>query len=79
MDYKWFYLGLALGIDYNTLKKLEQDNKLDMKTSLRTMLLMWLQNVIDSSIVWPTLAAALDSPLVQEQLLAEEIRKDHCP
>ena len=77
VDYKWFYLGLALGVDYNTLEKLEREHKLDMRTSLGTMLQIWLQNCIDYRLVWPTLASALDSPLVQEHLLAEQIRKEH--
>lgn len=75
VEYKWFFLGLALGIDYSTLEKLEREYRLDMKSGMRTMLQIWLQNIADCRLVWPTLASALDSSLVQEQVLAESIRK----
>lgn len=77
LEHKWFYLGLALGVDHSTLEKLEHEHKLDLRSSMRSMLQIWLQNISDCRLVWPALVAALDSTLVQEHLLAEKIRKEH--
>ena len=66
---KWYFIGLKLGIDAETLETIEQ-NKVEIDDRFRTMLTTWLRTVR------PTLGAlaeALKSPTVGYEQLVETI------
>ena len=67
---KWFDLGLALGLNYNALKKIETEQRDNIDKCLREMLAIWLQQKVgDPS--WSRLKSALES--IEEKELADEI------
>ena len=78
--FSWFHLGLALGLDYRTLKVI-QNKCSDDNECLRDTLAAWLrqkdkvpQQGLPS---WRSLTRALAHPLVDQRGLAEEIARKH--
>jgi len=77
---KWFQLGLALGLSYNTLRVIEFDNPGDSRTCLQQMLIAWLKKkdmAVGSQPSWRALVAALSSPLVRRVEIATMIAVEH--
>ena len=76
---QWFPLGLALGLHYPTLEKIEIDKeKVDDRR--RQVLVAWLQQrddvVAEALPTWRTLASALRK--IKEHMIADKILKEHC-
>ena len=73
---KWFHLGLALGLSYNTLSVIEFDHPGDSRMCLQQMLIAWLKKKdmeVGSQPSWRALASALSSPLVRRDEIATMI------
>ena len=72
--YKWFHLGLALGLPYHALKSIPIDF-LGSERCCIEMLRTWLDrwSMDGFSPTWLSLVLALDSPLVSGQECVEEI------
>jgi len=69
---KWHDLGLALGIIEWKLKEIKANSPNDVGECCREMFSYWLQRDVDAS--WKKLIAALESPGVEHNSLAESIR-----
>lgn len=67
---KWFDLGLALGLHYKALKKIETEQRDNIDKCLREMLAIWLQQEVDVS-SWSLLKSALEN--IEENELAAAI------
>ena len=79
LDHKWFHLGLALGVPYNSLKNIESDYG-DARSRMWKMLLRWLQDRHAHGpevATWRFLIAALRGPLVSEHKVAHQIEQQH--
>ena len=72
---KWFSLGLALGLSYGTLKKIECDYQRDSSRCLAEVVAAWLQNTSQAS--WRGLAFALRLPSVSGFKVASNIAEEH--
>ena len=77
VSHKWFSLGVQLQIPFATLISIELDNNHQTSKCLLEMLTVWLQR-INPSPTWSVLIEALESPFVDERLLAQQLR-DKCP
>ena len=56
---KWFHLGLALRLSYDTLEIIEHNHPKDARRCQTEMITTWLQNSSNPS--WQALASALSS------------------
>ena len=72
---KWFNLGLALGLSYGTLRKIESNFPRDAVRCQTEMVMTWLQNSLQPS--WRRLASALNSPSVGRIDIATMIATEH--
>ena len=63
----WYEVGLYLGLDETELKIIEHDNPRDLKTCVRKMFALWLQNDQDPSYMQllNALVAANDEVAIQ--------------
>ena len=73
VSHKWFNIGLMLKLRVGTLERLRNQYP-DTSTCLREMLLIWLKKV-DPPPTWERLAHALESRVVGEAQLADQLRK----
>ena len=76
---QWLSLGLALGLHYPTLEKIEADKeKVDDRR--RQMLVAWLQQkddvITDALPTWNTLVSALRK--IKENVVADKISREYC-
>ena len=71
----WFNLGVALGLPYHTLERIESDYPRDAPRCLTKMIIAWLQN--SSQPTWQGLVLALMSPLVNRVDIANTIATQH--
>jgi hypothetical protein len=83
LSYKWFHLGLSLGLRYHTLKNIEASHH-DVGERMTDMLLKWLRGAglettkgVRDPPSWRSLAKALDSSLVNVHHVACKIMKEH--
>ena len=74
---KWFNLGVALGLSYDTLKTIESDHPKDTHRCLTETMIAWLQMKDNSQPSWQSLASALGSPSVDRKEIAVMIAADH--
>ena len=76
---EWFSLGLALGLHYPTLGKINKENG-SVDDCRREMLAAWLDlkdDVVEKALpTWKALESALRK--IQDNALANEISKEHC-
>ena len=72
---RWFNLGLALGVSYDTLKQIESNYQRDMSRCQTEMIAVWLQDTSQPS--WRILTYALRCPSVSGFNLATKIAKEH--
>ena len=72
---KWFDLGLALGLEYNSLKCIEDKYRGDPDTCLREMLAARLTSY-DTPLTLCKLCTCLRMSTVGREDLAEEIERD---
>ena len=71
----WFNLGVALGLPYHTLERIESDYPRDAPMCLTKMIIAWLQK--SSQPTWRGLIFALMSPLVNRVDIANTIATKH--
>ena len=76
VSYKSFNIGLKLQLKVGTLERLRHQYP-DTSTCLREMLLEWLKKP-DPPPTWEGLACALESRVVGEAQLAEQLRTKYC-
>ena len=76
VSHKWFDIGLELKLSVGTLERLRHQYP-DTSTCLREMLLEWLKKV-DPPPTWEGLACALESRVVGEPRLGEQLRTKSC-
>ena len=74
--YEWLYLGLALGLSYDTLRTIEIECHQDISHCRTEMLKAWLKGMGGES-SWRQLARALDSPLIRRPEIATMIATEH--
>ena len=74
---KWFNLGIALGLSYDTLETIESDYPRNAHRCLTEMVLAWLQMKDNSQPSWQSLTSALRSPLVDRKEIAVMIAAEH--
>ena len=78
---RWFNLGIALGLPYPMLKKIEEDNRGKVDACMNHMLAEWLQGNyttgIDDTPSWQSLAKALASRTVAFMEKARHLAKHH--
>ena len=76
---QWFTLGLALGLHYSTLEKIEMEKE-RIDDCRRQMLVAWLQQkddvVAEALPTWKTLESALRK--IKENVIADKISRDYC-
>ena len=72
----WYDIGLQLRLRTGGLETIEYQNQ-DVRICLRKMLLHWLKKV-DPPPTWEGLACALESRIVGEPRLAEQLRTKYC-
>ena len=78
VSHKWFALGVQLQIQIGTLKSIESDNHHQTTKCLLEMLTVWLQRT-NPPPTWNILIGALESPPVDERLVAQQLRDKYCP
>ena len=74
---KWLSLGVQLAIPIETLKRIEMEHK-QVNRFLLEMLTVWLKQT-NPPPTWDILAEALESPSIEEEHLAQQLRKKYCP
>ena len=74
---KWFQIGLQLRINFQTLSVIGMEHRDKATDCLTEMLQKWLTSVSPPP-TWSGLIQALSSAPVAEQMLAEDIRAQHC-
>ena len=74
--YKWFDIGLALKVNYSTLKTIEKEQLNNQDSSLREMLAYRIQS--GDSLTWCDLSDCLTQPSVGKKELAERIKTLKC-
>ena len=77
VSHKWYSLGAQLQIPIGTLQCIEMENR-QMTNCLLEMLSTWLQCTSPPP-TWSVLTEALESPLMEERLLAQQLRDKYCP
>ena len=70
---KWFEIGMALKIDYTTLKSIEREQLNNQSKCLREMLAHCVQS--GSSLTWTDLCGCLRHRTVERNDLANEIEQ----
>ena len=70
--YKWFDIGLALKVNYSTLKTIEKEQLNNQDSSLREMLAHRIQS--GDSLTWSDLSDCLRHPSVRQNELADRIK-----
>ena len=73
----WFNIGLQLGIPYHKLEGFKQ-MCLNPSELMREMLAHWFKTAIDPRPSWEAVVAALRSPSVDCQHLAEQLESKYC-
>ena len=73
---KWYNLGIQLRVDVGTLDCFQVKYG-DPGDQLREVLRTWLTSSGKST--WEGMAEALNSPVIEEALLAEELQQKYCP
>ena len=73
---KWSNLGLELGINVTDLEVIEKDNRSDVDTCFKKMLLMWLK-MVNPLPSWEGLVSALGKSSVGRKDIAEQIQKKY--
>ena len=73
----WFNLGVALGLSYGTLKKIETYYPKNPHRCLTEMVIAWLQMKDNSQPSWQSLASALSSPSLGRVEIATMIAAEH--
>ena len=73
---KWYSLGVQLQVPIEALKCIQREN-LPMTECLLEMLTVWLKCTTPPP-TWNTLTEALESPPVEERLLAQKLRDKYC-
>ena len=76
VSHKWYDLGLKLRLPLGALDSIKYQH-LDAPTSMREMLTSWLKKV-DPPPTWEALANALESRVVGEPQLAQQLRSKYC-
>ena len=74
---KWFDLGIALGLSYDTLETIESDHLRNTHRCLTEMVLAWLRMKDNSQPSWQSLTSALGSPFVDRKEIAVMIAAEH--
>ena len=72
---KWYDIGLELKIGAASLDAIQEDNPRNVQNCLRDMLKKWLRRCQPKP-TWGALVEALESPLVDEGLLASKFPCD---
>jgi hypothetical protein len=75
---KWYNIGLQLLVPVTELQRIESEYKNDHGTSLRQMLIRWLEM---GAATWATLIEALQAPIVhgdENKALADNLKKRYC-
>ena len=75
MSYKWFSIGLELGVPRSRLNIIETGG-FDVEHQMCTMLKYWLNNATVPS--WKVLVDALKAPTVGESRLANGLELRYC-
>ena len=73
---KWFDVGLALDINFETLKSIEKEQLKNQSDCLREMLAHCIQS--GCSLTWAKLCSCLRHPTVERVDLAEMIEQGMC-
>ena len=74
IKYKWFEIGIQLGISYGKLKEFEKE-----VDPLSAIIDYWLNgNVKGDPVSWRSVVAALESSHVDETGHADSIKKKYC-
>ena len=73
---KWFNIGLKLRLPLGTLDSIKFQ-QLDAPTSMHKMLSNWLKQT-DPPPTWEALADALESRIIGEPKLAQQLRSKYC-
>ena len=74
MRYKWWDIGLKLGVPYHKLKEFEEE-----KNQLAALMNYWLNgNVKDVPVTWRSIVAALEASSVDESGLAMTLECKYC-
>ena len=76
VSHKWFDIGLGLNLRMGSLEALRSQN-LGPSSFLRDMLFKWLKTV-DPPPTWEGLACTLETHVVGEPQLAEQLRTKYC-
>ena len=76
VSHKWYNIGLKLKVSLGKLDNIEY-KELDSHTSMRKMLACWLKQ-IDPLPTWEALADALESRMIGEPKLAQDLRSKYC-
>ena len=74
---KWFKLGVALGLSYDTLEAIESNYRGDAHKCQTEMVKAWLQMKDNSQPSWQSLASALSSSSVGRIEIATLIAVEH--
>ena len=69
---KWKIIGVALGVDDNTLDGIDKSNDTNV-LKLNSVINTWI-NTKSSPYTWETLISAIEGGLVKEKVKADEIR-----
>ena len=78
VSHKWYNIGLKLKVSLGELDKIELECRgVDTHTSLRKMLACWLKQ-IDPPPTWKALADALESRMIGESKLGQQLRSKYC-
>ena len=74
---KWFNLGIALGLSYDTLETIESDHPRNAHRCLTEMVIAWLRMKDNSQPSWQSLTSVLGSPSVDRKEIAIMIAAEH--
>ena len=73
----WYNIGLQLGMPYYKLDCFKQ-MYINPSELMREMLVRWFKTAIDPRPTWEAVVAALRSPSVDEQCLADQLESKYC-
>ena len=77
VSHMWYSLGVQLEIPIGTLKRIKLEND-QITECLLEMLTVWLQ-CANPPPTWNILIEGLESPPVDERLVAQQLRDKYCP
>ena len=69
----WEEIGVALDISQNDLIGLRRDN-ISNTIRLSQVIALWIQSESSSPVSWETLISAIEGPIINNKMKAEEIR-----